>query len=149
MEELTYLDKEKIQVNTIFYFWGKILFFLLFTFLIFQWIFGIETIHRMIPPCYFHSITGMYCPGCGGPRAVVSLFQFRIFDSLKYHAFVLYSLILYIIFMSNFFYHKHITKHIEKVFSLVHYIYISIGIIILQWILKNIFLFIFHYDWMK
>ena len=41
-------------------------------------------------PCVFYGITGFYCPGCGGTRAVKALLQGRILLSLKYHPLVLY-----------------------------------------------------------
>ena len=29
---------------------------------------------EIVPPCAFHKITGLYCPGCGGTRAVFARF---------------------------------------------------------------------------
>ena len=44
-------------------------------------------------PCLFHLMTGLYCPGCGGTRAVKYLLQGDWKNSLIYHPFVLYSVI--------------------------------------------------------
>lgn len=41
-------------------------------------------------PCIFHLLTGWYCPGCGGTRAVKYLLQGKILLSFQYHPFVLY-----------------------------------------------------------
>lgn len=41
-------------------------------------------------PCMFKTMTGLYCPGCGGTRAVVSLLQGRLVRSLLLHPFVFY-----------------------------------------------------------
>lgn len=30
------------------------------------------------PPCAFHMLTGLYCPGCGGTRAVRALMHGRL-----------------------------------------------------------------------
>ena len=35
-----------------------------------------------IPPCALHRMTGYYCPGCGGTRAVMALFHGKILTSL-------------------------------------------------------------------
>ena len=40
-------------------------------------------------PCFIYSLTGWYCPGCGGTRAVKALLCGRLFDSIyiirQYH----------------------------------------------------------------
>lgn len=36
-------------------------------------------IENYLYPCLFHTVTGYYCPGCGGTRAVCA----REFDTLK------------------------------------------------------------------
>lgn len=41
-------------------------------------------------PCLFHLVTGFYCPGCGGTRAVRLLLQGNIARSFQYHPFVPY-----------------------------------------------------------
>ena len=41
--------------------------------------------------CIFHVLTGFYCPGCGGTRAVKFLFRGHLLISLLFHPFVLYT----------------------------------------------------------
>ncbi len=43
--------------------------------------------------CIFHSLTGLYCPGCGGTRAVRTLLQGDLRMSVQYHPLVLYTVI--------------------------------------------------------
>lgn len=38
----------------------------------------------------FHTLTGLYCPGCGGTRAVRSLLRGDLRMSAQYHPLVLY-----------------------------------------------------------
>jgi hypothetical protein len=52
-------------------------------------------------PCFFHSLTGYYCPGCGGTRAVRLLAQGKVLDSLIHHPIVLYAAVLYVLFMCS------------------------------------------------
>lgn len=49
--------------------------------------------------CSFKKMTGLYCPGCGGSRAVIALARFDIVNSFKKNAVVPVSIILYLIFM--------------------------------------------------
>ncbi len=39
-------------------------------------------------PCLFHFITGLYCPGCGGTRAVRLLIRGEVARSIQYHPFI-------------------------------------------------------------
>ena len=41
--------------------------------------------------CIFHILTGFYCPGCGGTRAVKFLLRGKLLTSLLFHPFVLYA----------------------------------------------------------
>lgn len=52
-------------------------------------------------PCFFHVTTGLYCPGCGGSRAIRALLGGRLLESLYYHPLVLYAAAWYVIFMGS------------------------------------------------
>ena len=45
-------------------------------------------IENYLYPCLFHTVTGYYCPGCGGTRAVCALFQGHFLISFLEHPFV-------------------------------------------------------------
>lgn len=36
-----------------------------------------------LPPCPFHALTGLYCPGCGSTRALHHLLNFEFVAALK------------------------------------------------------------------
>lgn len=42
-------------------------------------------------PCLFHLLTGFYCPGCGGTRAIRLLLRGQFLKSMQYHPFVPYA----------------------------------------------------------
>ncbi|MDL2233337.1 DUF2752 domain-containing protein [Ruminococcaceae bacterium OttesenSCG-928-L11] len=42
--------------------------------------FGIELLH-----CPVHSLTGLYCPGCGTMRAIVALLQLQPHQAIRYN----------------------------------------------------------------
>ena len=45
-------------------------------------------------PCLFHTLTGLYCPGCGGTRAIRSLLKGDLRMSFQYHPLVLYAVFI-------------------------------------------------------
>lgn len=46
---------------------------------------------KALPECVFHAFTGYYCPGCGGSRAVIALFEGHPIQSALYHPFFFYA----------------------------------------------------------
>ena len=99
-------------------------------------------------PCIFHQITGLYCPGCGGTRAVIAFAHCRFLKSFYYHPVVLYGGFVYILFMvRGMIASLSKEKYPYMKFSFI-YIYIAIGIIIIQFILKNILLIFYNFAWL-
>lgn len=45
-------------------------------------------------PCFFSNVLGIYCPGCGGTRAVYALLHGRFIASLWYHPLVPYGAVI-------------------------------------------------------
>lgn len=87
--------------------------------------------------CAFHSITGLYCPGCGGTRAVRELFRGNIFMSFQYHPLVLYT--VFVVFLellswclSRLFHRP--ALHIRR-YRL--FVYMGAAIIVVNWIYKD------------
>lgn len=93
------------------------------------------------PKCDFLSKTGLYCPGCGGTRAVKCLLKGDLIRSFLYHPFVPYCAIMYIVFMVYEFLKKHF-KCFKKVFPVEIVIYVGVGVLLLQWVIKVILQFI-------
>lgn len=88
--------------------------------------------------CPVYSLTGFFCPGCGGTRALRLLFQGRVFASVLCHPLVLYGLILYALFMGS---HtlKIFTRGKIKGFAYRHiYIKIAVALLILNVLVKNL-----------
>lgn len=91
-----------------------------------------------LPPCVFHSLTGLYCPGCGGTRACRLLLSGHIFQSFLYHPGVLLAAVLYVWFMVS-----HTIEFVSKGRLKIglpytdKFLYLEVVVIILQCLAKN------------
>lgn len=91
-------------------------------------------------PCVLHRFTGLYCPGCGGTRAVNALLEGHLLQSLWYHPLVLYTVVIFGGFM--------LTQTLERI-PFCHckgwrfhewHLYGALVIIVINCILKNVLL---------
>lgn len=102
-----------------------------------------------IPPCTLHSITGYYCPGCGGTRAVRFLLQGRVLKSLYYHPIVVYTAV----FGSWFMISQTIQRLSKgKIAIGMHYrdiyLWIALGLVLANCLIKNLVLAVTGYAMM-
>ncbi|WP_308860146.1 DUF2752 domain-containing protein [Paenibacillus endoradicis] len=69
-------------------------------------------------PCPFHTLTGLYCPGCGVTRAAIELLQFNFQASFHYNM-LIYSLIpLYGLYWLSQHFHKKLSANIIMIFMI-------------------------------
>lgn len=102
---------------------------------------------QLLGPCLLHALSGYYCPGCGGTRAVKFLLQGQLLKSFCYHPIVLYAVVLGGWFM--------ISQTIERVsrgkiriglhFREI-YMWLALTIIIINCLVKNLALLIWNVD---
>ena len=95
-------------------------------------------------PCLLFDKMWLYCPGCGGTRAVDYLIKGEWLLSFKYHPVVLYSF---------FFVTSYVVSHTLNIFTKGKikamqfnpvYFYVMIAIILIQCIIKNILVIVFQ-----
>ena len=102
-----------------------------------------------IPPCAIHRLTGYYCPGCGGTRAVRALLQGHILASLYYHPIVVYTAVLGGWFMLSqtiqrlSFGKLRIGLHYRDI-----YMWIALAIVVVNCLVKNLALALTGFVWM-
>ncbi len=102
---------------------------------------------KLMMPCIFHSVTGFYCPGCGGTRAVSALLHGRIAASFVCHPLVPCAAITagwFLISQSI----ERLSRHRVKIGMKYRdvYIWAALGIVILNFIVKNLLLIIWGVD---
>lgn len=89
--------------------------------------------------CVWEKMFGVYCPGCGGTRAVMALFKGHLLLSLWYHPLVLYAAVIFGAFMVSQAFSK-LTKGRFASGLKFHnwYLYGAIGIVIGNCVVKNV-----------
>ncbi len=103
------------------------------------------SLKSIVPPCMLHQLTGLYCPGCGGTRAVMALMEGRWVSSFFYHPVVLYSFLLAAYFMvTNSL--QFMSRHKWKIGMRYRdrYLYLMIGILGVNWVVQNLFIITGH-----
>lgn len=95
-------------------------------------------------PCSFYEKTGVYCPGCGGTRAVFAFVEGKIVTSLYYHPAIVYMAVIYLVFLLRGFVTVCSGGKVPFMKVRVGYLYGLAGIVLGQWLIKLIALFGFH-----
>lgn len=134
--------KKEPEQDNFFYWMGWACIGLILIYLCFKYILKFDLV-RLMPACTFYTTTGFYCPGCGGTRAVLTLFRGDILKSLFYHPVVPYAGIVAGCFM--------ITQTIERIsrgkwkvamhFRMI-YVWVLLALLAINFVWKNGYLII-------
>ena len=103
--------------------------------LIFLYFFKLKD-YFSIPVCPIYNYFGLFCPACGGTRAIISLLNLDLVSSILYNPIVIYSIFFSTLYLITEFININFNKKINISFNLI----IKLGIIILiaNCIFKNI-----------
>ena len=92
----------------------------------------------VFPPCFFHALTGWYCPGCGSARGLHQLLHGHVLTAFGLNPlmvlslpFLSYGLISRILFLGT-------NRRLPSVFIPARWIWALLTVIILFWIFRNI-----------
>lgn len=88
-------------------------------------------------PCLFHELTGLYCPGCGGTRALKALLMGRPLLSILYHPLIFYCALVALWFSVSYAVYWKTRNPRFRLYLENGYIYVGIGIIAVNFVLKN------------
>ena len=92
--------------------------------------------------CVVWVLFGVYCPGCGGTRAVNALLHGHLLRSLWYHPLVLYSVVLYLVFMVSWTLARFRLFGIKKGIAFrAGYMYGMLVIVAVNFVVKNLLKF--------
>lgn len=91
-------------------------------------------------PCLFHELTGLYCPGCGGTRAVKALLRGELVTSFFYHPVVIYTAVVLLGILLLYAISKVLHRNFYKIRHYEWFAYVGIVIILINWVIKNYYL---------
>ncbi len=94
---------------------------------------------RHAPKCLFHLVTGYYCPGCGGTRA---LYLFLTGHWIK--SFLFHPLVVYTFFACLYLCIRKILDHKYRPSACL--LWIALGLLAVNFVIKNLALVWFHTD---
>lgn len=92
-------------------------------------------------PCVLYTFFGIYCPGCGGTRAIEYLLQGDFLSSFIYHPVVPYTAVLMGCYLVSHTLSIMTKGKIKAMLFRPIYLYIMLAVIVLQWIVKNALIF--------
>ena len=92
--------------------------------------------------CNFRRLTGLYCIGCGGTRSFYYLTRFNLVKSFFYHPDVPITFFMYLFSVINSFLYRHGKKCFEKFDPFIP-LYISLGLLVVIFIVRNILVIFF------
>lgn len=101
-------------------------------------------------PCVFHALLKLYCPGCGGTRAVLALFHGRFLASFLCHPLVPYTAVVCGWFMISQTIER-ASRHRIKIAMRYRdvYLWIALALVAVNFIAKNALLLIWNIDLLK
>ena len=87
-------------------------------------------------PCLLYQTFHLYCPGCGGTRALYYLLHGHFLTSIKYHPVIPYTFVLVVCYMSSHTLNILTKGKIKAMLFRPVYLYVMVGIILIQWFIK-------------
>jgi len=90
--------------------------------------------------CDFYRLTGFYCPGCGGTRALMCLLSGDIAGAFYWHPFVLYACFVCVAFFLRYGLHLCFPKRYGLPPVKLGWVWTGLILLLVQWAVKNILL---------
>lgn len=108
------------------------------------------SIAKINGPCLLRTFFGIYCPGCGGTRAISALFRGQLLESFICHPLVPYTALV----CGWFLFSQTLERASKRRLKIgMHYrdiyLWIALGILGVNFIVKNLMLFVWDIDILK
>lgn len=94
--------------------------------------------------CLFQDVLHLYCPGCGGTRSIQALLRGRFLTALYYHPAAVYGVVLYVVYFVSQTLMRLSGGKIKGMQFKAVYLYVMLGLIALNFVVRNVLLGVFH-----
>lgn len=108
-----------------------------------------ELLGHISPSCFVRQHVGIYCTGCGATRAVLAALHGHFLQSLYYNVVVMYVLVFYGIYVIRGAIYMLTKGNYRYMKFHVAYVFVGLGMVVVQAIVKNVAQFVYHYTWMS
>jgi len=105
--------------------------------------FFVEPKNGNLPKCFFHELTGLYCPGCGGQRSLHALLNGHFLLAIDYNLLFILLLPFILYFMFVFITGKKYSK--SSFIYNANFSFVIAAVVVSFWILRNIPVFPFSW----
>ncbi len=102
-----------------------------------EWLQTVLRYGRILFQCPFHYLTGLYCPGCGGSRAVWFLLRGDILTSIRYHPLVFYTTVVAVLEAGGYWLAKRTGRSWLYIGRYGLMASVGVAITLANWIFKN------------
>lgn len=92
----------------------------------------------LFPRCIFHELTGLDCPGCGSQRAIHALLNFDLKAAFESNALMVISIPFLALLVFAWLMRSRMPRLYKRLGS-APVIWTVFGIIVLWWVLRNVF----------
>ena len=92
----------------------------------------------LFPRCIFHELTGLDCPGCGSQRAIHALLNFDVAAAFESNALMVISIPFLALLVFAWLMRSRMPRLYKRLGS-APVIWTVFGIIMLWWVLRNVF----------
>ncbi len=90
------------------------------------------------PPCFFHKLTGLYCPGCGSARALYHLLHLNIITAIDQNVFAVISTPFVAWHFIRLYINEVFGRNLKPVFFPGYTIIAILVLILIFWVIRNL-----------
>lgn len=123
--------------------------YLLFLFLAYGYVYLVRNNPAQFPPCAFLTLFHVYCPGCGGTRAVYYLLHFELLNSFLCNPAVIFIASTVVYYWCKILYYLVKCGGAAEISIHFGFLYILLGILIINCLVRNILAAGFDIDYLE